>query len=84
MNVEFEEDIEPKHRSKKNTRKWCKGKVGVEHVGKWTKTVKWTVNNYYQKRCIHCNKVLEYWWDSKWLKNPLPADLKELMEKGLI
>jgi hypothetical protein len=22
---------EPKHRSKKNTKKWCKGKIGLEH-----------------------------------------------------
>ena len=29
------EDIETKHSSKKNTRKWCKGKVGVVHEGKW-------------------------------------------------
>lgn len=31
----------PKHRSKKNRRKWCRGKTGVEHVpelqlSKWT------------------------------------------------
>lgn len=36
----------PPHRSRKNTRKWCRGKVGVEHVpgvrlsqtGRWAKS----------------------------------------------
>jgi len=30
-----EDDKPAKHRTKKNTRKWCKGKPGVEHQWDW-------------------------------------------------
>lgn len=33
MNVAELDDTRP-HRSRKNTRKWCRGKVGTEHVFK--------------------------------------------------
>lgn len=41
---------------KKNTRRWCKGKVGIEHDYK--KAIKWQIGNhkYYVSKCIHCGK----------------------------
>lgn len=48
-------------RSKKNTKKWCKGKVGVEHtpVGKWG--AGW--HNYMCiLACTRCGKHLDYWY----------------------
>jgi hypothetical protein len=31
----FEEEEIPKHRSKKNTKKWCRGKPGIVHTPRW-------------------------------------------------
>jgi hypothetical protein len=57
----------PKHQSKKNTRKWCKGKVGVLHQPKWRA---WTKLPYRGKVddstslefvCERCGKSLDFW-----------------------
>jgi hypothetical protein len=75
---EFEEEI-IKHRSRKNTRKWCKGRKGFEHIGKW-RMVQKHLFKMYEFRCIHCEKKLDYWWDSKFLGMPMPEGLKEFLE----
>lgn len=51
----------PRHiGKKKNTRKWCKGKVGREHV--WSRTayltIKWLNKSYYCWHCEGCGKQL--------------------------
>lgn len=50
-----------KHKSKKNTARWCKGKVGREHDPKasWSKY-------YWVNACTNCGKQLDYYFTS-WL-----------------
>ncbi len=52
-NLDQKDEI-PKHRSKKNTKKFCKGKEGVLHQPRWVEG-QLSVMNY---RCIACFKVL--------------------------
>lgn len=54
----------PRHKgAKKNTKKWCKGKEGVEHipVGK----TKWYGDRfgYSYNECEKCGKRLSYEWN---------------------
>lgn len=54
----------PRHKgTKKNTKKWCKGKEGVEHVpmGK----TKWYGDRfgYSYNECEKCGKRLSYEWN---------------------
>lgn len=63
----------PKHRAKKNTRKWCKGKVGKEHAPRWGRSQQlgwirnpedWTL----VYACQNCGKHLDFyvpWWREK-------------------
>jgi hypothetical protein len=51
----------PKHRSKKNRRKWCKGKEGVEHKPVWV--MRGDNSNALDFRCENCNKILDTYWD---------------------
>lgn len=58
-------DPEPqvgKHRSSKNTRKWCKGKVGKEHKGIWVVESNRTTPRWFTLVCENCNKHLDYCW----------------------
>lgn len=44
----------PKHNRKKNTRRWCKGKVGVEHQAEIVideRTAVWRSNNHTRPEC---------------------------------
>jgi hypothetical protein len=53
----------PKHRSGKNTRRWCGGKVGREH--KSTCMVKRTWNDkvrWYVLACTECGKELDHYY----------------------
>jgi hypothetical protein len=57
----------PRHVSKKNTRRWCKGKVGVEHRTEWVrKRETWASygagNHWYNLICKACGKHLDYCW----------------------
>lgn len=48
-----------KHKSKKNTRKWCKGKVGVEHELRryfWHYGWESKRTNWIRSKCIVCGK----------------------------
>lgn len=49
------------HNSRKDTKRWCKGKVGREHVATWKnylRLFRW--ETWYQLKCSKCLKVLEY------------------------
>jgi len=53
--------VEPTARKakKKDTKKWCKGKVGVEH--KWVQTLhrsRYDRYSYYTSKCDTCKKVI--------------------------
>ena len=50
-----------RHVSRKNTRRWCKGKVGVQHV---TEPVDWVAFHgtvYGYDKCVRCGKKVRHW-----------------------
>lgn len=53
------DDEIPKHRSKKDTKKWCKGKIGRNHEGVPTLVEHKT---YVMLDCVKCGKNLNWWW----------------------
>lgn len=58
----------PKHRSGKNKRKWCKGKVGVLHFPVWRKSVKYDNFDWLEYCCTACGKELDLWVSVYWRK----------------
>lgn len=53
-----------RHRSRKNTAKWCKGKVGTAHQGRWVEwdygfMKLWGAPPTMVSVCIACGKRLE-------------------------
>jgi hypothetical protein len=65
--------IRPPGGSKKDTKKWCRGRVGVEHTPvcvdydahkRTTFTSGWKI-----LVCSACNKQLDHWWPNIWSKN---------------
>lgn len=65
------EDETPKHRSKKNTRRWCKGKVGREHIPVWIKNNKYAMikdAEWLDYVCQDCKKVLDSWFSISWMQ----------------
>lgn len=63
----------PKHGAKKDTRQWCKGKVGREHKPEWVRThMGWPFHNdakpWYTLACKACGKHLDRCWP--WLGEP--------------
>lgn len=59
---------EPVRRSKKNTRRWCKGRVGVEHDYQWN-VLPW-IGTLKQrlKVCVNCGKQDYRTMDYKFLE----------------
>lgn len=51
----------PKHSNKKNTKKWCKGKVGREHVTEWKLAC-----DVLRYRSVTTEKDRESYRQSKW------------------
>lgn len=51
----------PKHRSKKNTKRWCKGKVGKEHQPVWVGRQD-RLSIWLKYTCQECGKILDHWW----------------------
>jgi len=68
------DDEIPKHHSKKNKKKWCRGKSGIEHDPIWILD-----NRHRYERIVYqcqtCNKEIDIWWDSVG---------QELWQKGYI
>ena len=64
-----EESEVPKHKSKKNTRKWCKGKEGKEHKTVWEKNEKysWSQSLWLIYHCKECGKWLDSYYEGKFL-----------------
>jgi hypothetical protein len=56
----------PKHRSKKNTRRWCRGKVGEKHTPMWhvwkALARQGRVDNPMLYVCQSCGKHIDYWF----------------------
>lgn len=80
--MNFDDEI-PKHRSKKNTRKWCKGKVGKEHHYTWKKDKDFYAIKLLQYSCDFCGKVerVFYKFDERWYETPQEGSHEPLKEK---
>jgi DNA-directed RNA polymerase subunit RPC12/RpoP len=63
------DDEIPKHRSKKNTKKWCKGKEGKMHQPIWEKNDKfhWSKSIWLVYRCQVCSKEIDNYYQGKFL-----------------
>jgi hypothetical protein len=68
MSIDKDDEI-PKHRSKKNTRKWCKGKEGKVHQPIWEKNDKysWSQSIWLIYHCKECGKWLDSYYEGKFL-----------------
>ena len=86
VKVIFENEV-PKHRSHKNTRRWCRGKPGVLHKFTWKTTACYTGLNYPNGRPMHyscnaCGKIQGAWfppWQRldgtlNWICGPRPEE----------
>lgn len=66
----YREDLipRPEHRGsrKKNTKKWCKGVVGREHIFKMVAPVRfksWSPDRYAVDKCQRCGKEINFRWN---------------------
>lgn len=57
----------PKHQAKKNTKRWCRGKVGVEHRFEWIHDTRYDYQLksdprtwWWTEKCIACGKHDRY------------------------
>ena len=67
MNIK--DDEIPRHRSKKDKRRWCGGKPGREHDPMWEHSKKTGGNPdsaWRDYTCQVCHKVLDTWWTYSW------------------
>jgi len=77
------DDEVTKYRSKKkNTKKWCKGKVGRSHEGlPHYRRASWG-NSGVELVCSKCGKQLDWWWPCwKW-KDPPEWVPKRMLEEA--
>lgn len=62
---------------KKDTHRWCRGKVGVEHQTHWQPAFSWYQYDgkitSWDKVCSLCGRKLGH-WNSRWSRNPQPPD----------
>lgn len=56
-----------KHRSRKDTKRWCGGKEGREHRGRWISAHS-VVKSWMTKVCETCGKKLDHCWQIAWSK----------------
>ncbi len=56
------DDEIPKHHSKKNKKKWCKGRVGKEHDPVWIEDSKFPFGRMVYQ-CQGCNNEIDIWWE---------------------
>lgn len=54
-------DEVPKHRSRKNTKRWCKGRRNVEHTPCWEADLRFGPNGRVYA-CRQCRKHLDYYF----------------------
>lgn len=78
------EEIDPKHRSSKDTKRWCKGRIGVEHAKEWKdhwynfdRDSKRTLASREELACVECNRQFET-RRKEWSSGKLIAALREL------
>jgi len=55
----IDDEKSPKHRSNKDTRKWCRGREGVKHKLKFESDNSWGYRwRWVEAKCKNCGKVL--------------------------
>lgn len=80
-------EIEKPKSATKNTKRWCLGKVGREHVMKWEpfRRLGFAIRDKYKSyvhKCQKCGKELDRWYDFSWTKpDPMPESLKEQLKR---
>jgi hypothetical protein len=57
-----EPETEIRHSAKKNTKKWCGGKVGREHKPRWVSDHNKLYSSASIFECEKCKKHLDYCW----------------------
>lgn len=78
-------DVEPGGKSKKNTNKWCRGKVGVEHKWHRYQRYHWNweldryVSPYVHIKCVECGKE-KYAKTAKSADFPLHLEVQNISE----
>lgn len=79
------DDEIPKHRSKKNTKKWCKGKVGKLHQFMWKNDKDFYSIKLLQYSCVNCGKVETtfYNFDKQRFEEPQVGSTSPLREKEI-
>ena len=52
----------PKRGSRKDTRRWCRGKVGREHRYEWVESHRWASGNSGWKdlKCVECGRLKDF------------------------
>jgi hypothetical protein len=71
----WDDDVPPRRRAhKKNTRRWCKGKVGREHVPQITGDRRWLSLG-------SCRPAPDWWPKVKWRKNNWDCRHREVCVK---
>ena len=72
------EELPAPHHSKKNTKRWCRGKVGVAHDFAWHLDYKGR-KGWHEETCKNCGKSRDYWIDA-FITSPMPAALASLVQ----
>ena len=60
-----------RHKSKKNKKRWCRGKPGVEHDKVWVKKVRYN-HDFWTLLCKNCGREFDIWFDGKICGKPKP------------
>lgn len=74
------QSVRPPAPSKKNTKKWCRGKVGREHKPVCVPYDEWEnrpegsefAKDWKLLVCSECEKQLDYWWPTRLFKDSRP------------
>lgn len=77
MSYKNRDEEPPKTKARKNKRKWCRGKIGVEHQPKWVYRTHYVFTTI-EYTCQVCGKVLD--WGH--VGRQFIKSLKEMQECG--
>jgi hypothetical protein len=79
-----------KHANKKDTKKWCRGKAGVEHVKHWQPMFPYSISKIldtYKEVCSTCGKQFRYcshWYYNTWHRREMECICGEVEKPKVI
>lgn len=73
---------QPMHRARKLRRKWCRGKVGVEHVKCWVPTRHH--HRGWDLVCSRCGKQLGWYYGQSAYRRELPSGFPPLPREAIL